>query len=39
MAKVVNGIANDKNAFTNDQLSLAQASETLAELVAGPNAA
>ena len=32
----INGITNDRNAFANDQASLAQASETLAELVAGP---
>lgn len=33
---VINGIMNDKNTFQNNQLSLNQASETLAELVAGP---
>jgi HlyD family secretion protein len=32
----INGIANDKDTLKNDQLSLEQASETLAELVAGP---
>ena len=34
---VVNGIANDKDAFMNDQLSLVQASETYNELVSGPD--
>ncbi len=32
----ITGIMNDRNTFANDQASLAQASETLAELVAGP---
>lgn len=33
---VINGVTSDKNAFENNQLSLEQASETLAELIAGP---
>ncbi len=33
---VITGIANDSNAILDDQSSLAQASETLSELIAGP---
>ncbi len=36
IGNVVTGIANDKNNLLNDRMSLETASETLAELVAGP---